>query len=82
MNMIAIKTTSSIDPMNPFKSNEEETMIMNAGIPSGTGLMLWRPRNNVAKDGRYRTGIIKGSSNTNINHKIDHNYKKPFIPNV
>ena len=58
---LAIKTTSDKQiqedgPINPYKTYTEQSYIMNAGVPSGTGLMLWRPRDRVSSEGRYRSG--------------------------
>lgn len=58
---LAIKTTTDKQiqeegPINPYKTYTEQSYIMNAGVPSGTGLMLWRPRDRVSSEGRYRSG--------------------------
>lgn len=58
---LAIKTTTDKQiqeegPINPYKTYTEQSYIMNAGVPSGTGLMLWRPRDRVSTEGRYRSG--------------------------
>jgi hypothetical protein len=43
-------------PPNPYNSWDQETQILNAGVASGAGLMLWRPRTLATGDGRYRVG--------------------------
>jgi hypothetical protein len=43
-------------PANPYNSWDQETQILNAGVASGAGLMLWRPRTLATGDGRYRVG--------------------------
>jgi len=60
---LAIKTTTDKQiqeegPINPYKTYTEQSYIMNAGVPSGTGLMLWRPRDRVSTEGRYRSGDL------------------------
>ncbi len=43
-------------PVSPFKTFEERTQVKNCGVPSGSGLVLWRARQKVTPTGRYRAG--------------------------
>jgi len=43
-------------PQNPYKSWNEETNVMNTGVPAGAGLMLWQSRDRATELGRYRVG--------------------------
>lgn len=54
-----LKTEPSKQPLKPFKSYEEETMVMNNGVPAGSGLMLWRPRDILTAQGKYRRHVYQ-----------------------
>ena len=52
----AIKTRDSQEAVAPYGSWDEETKVMNTGVASGSGLMLWQPRDVATATGRYRAG--------------------------
>jgi len=62
-------------PVNPYKSWEEETRVMNNGVPSGAGLLLWRPREKVTSRGRFRAS----RSNHPVRDKLIEQKKLPFV---
>ncbi|KAJ1417562.1 hypothetical protein B484DRAFT_148252 [Ochromonadaceae sp. CCMP2298] len=72
---LAIKTKEHLDeqnkptPVKLYKTYTEQTDIMNSGIASGAGLMLWRPRNLVA-EGRAGQSRASGKGPT---------VKNPFV---
>ena len=65
-------------PISPFKSAQESMHVMNSGVPAGTGLMLWRPRQKVTPTGRYRAG--QGSPLKAKDHKKHE--QVPFVSNT
>jgi len=63
-------------PVAPYGSYAEESNVINAGVPAGAGLMLWRPRYRVSKEGRYRAG----QSHTRLKHSLKEGpAKRPFV---
>ena len=86
---LAIKTTTDKQiqedgPINPYRTYAEQSHVINAGVPSGTGLMLWRPRDRVSKTGRYRSGVVKGLPLNSSNSKeyLESKRNKPYISSV
>lgn len=80
---IAIKTREGrVDenntpiPLAPYSNFQEESHVINAGVPAGSGLMLWRPRYRVSREGRYRAG----QSRVRIKHSLQEGpVRKPFV---
>lgn len=63
-------------PLAPYGSYAEESHVVNAGVPAGAGLMLWRPRYRVSREGRYRAG----QSHTRLKHSLKEGpAKRPFV---
>ena len=63
-------------PVAPYSNYAEESHVLNAGVPAGSGLMLWRPRYRVSREGRYRAG----QSRVRIRHSLQEGpVRKPFV---
>jgi hypothetical protein len=61
-------------PSSPFKTFAEKSKVMNTGIPAGAGMMLWRPKHKITKDGRYRVGMA-----SSLNDKLYSDQQIPFF---
>ncbi len=63
-------------PAAPYDTYAEASHVQNAGVPAGSGLMLWRPRYRVSREGRYRAG----QSRIRLKHSLKEGpAKKPFV---
>jgi hypothetical protein len=82
---MAIKTQTKYEsrdgltglPVSPFKSYEEGCRVMNAGVPAGAGMMLWRPKETITETGRYRVG--NHSKNNKKWNEVSEGKVRPFV---